>query len=206
MILVQQREQHDIAIVILAAGASKRMPAIKQMLPWKQTTLLNYCIEQSDGSNAQKVFVVLGAHAEEILQNLNPKAQVVINPNWEQGMGTSIARAMYFFEEKSLFFDAILFTLVDQPLLDSEYFNILINNYLESNKNIIASQIKEGAGVPVILGKIYFENLKKLHQDYGAKRILTENWQDVLVIDSEEKNRDVDTMEAYAALYEAFGK
>lgn len=203
---MQQREEHDIAIVILAAGASKRMSAIKQLLPWKQTTLINHCIEQSDGSNAQKVFVVLGANAAEILQNLNPKAQVVKNPNWEQGMGTSIARAIHYFEEKSLFFDAVLFALVDQPLLDSDYFNILINKYLNSNNNIIASQINEGAGVPVILSQIYFDNLKKLNQDYGAKRILTENWQDVLVVNSEEKNRDVDTMEAYEALYEAFGK
>jgi len=203
---VNQRAKDQIAIVILAAGASKRMSAIKQLLPWKQTTLINHCIEQSAGSKAQEVFVVLGAHVEEILQNLNPKARVLMNPEWEQGMGTSIARAMYFFEKKALFFNAVLFVLVDQPLLDSKYLNRLINNYIATNKNIVASQIKEGAGVPVILNRIYFKKLKKLDQDYGAKRILAENWQDVLVLDSEEKNRDVDTMEAYAALYEAYGK
>ena len=203
---MNQRAKDQIAIVILAAGASKRMSAIKQLLPWKQTTLINHCIEQSAGSKAQEVFVVLGAHVEEILQNLNPKARVLMNPEWEQGMGTSIARAMYFFEKKALFFNAVLFVLVDQPLLDSKYLNRLINNYIATNKNIVASQIKEGAGVPVILNRIYFKKLKKLDQDYGAKRILAENWQDVLVLDSEEKNRDVDTMEAYAALYEAYGK
>mgnify|MGYP000942001528 CR=1 FL=1 len=69
----------NIGAVILAAGASSRMHETKQLLPWKQTTLINHCIEQSAGSNAQEVFVVLGAHAENILQNLNPKAQVQVN-------------------------------------------------------------------------------------------------------------------------------
>ncbi len=203
---MNQRAEHQIAIVILAAGASKRMPAIKQLLPWKQTTFINHCIEQSLGSKAQDVFVVLGAHAEEILKNLHPKATVVMNPNWEQGMGTSVAKAIHFFEEKSLFFDAVLLVLVDQPLLDYGYFNKLLDKYIDTNKNIVASKIKAGAGVPVILNQIYFKNLKKLDQDYGAKRILAENWHDVLVVDSEEKNRDIDTMEAYKALYEVFGK
>ncbi len=204
---MRDKSKHRIAIVILAAGASKRMPEIKQLLPWKQTTLIGHVIEQCIASKAAETFVVLGAHADEISKVItNQKAHILFNEKWEQGMGTSIAAAMRYFEKNSIDFDAFLFVLVDQPLLDFTYFNTLINKYLESEKNIIASQFNKGAGVPVLLNKIYFKELKKLDQDYGAKRILTENWEDVFVINSEGKNQDVDTLEAYKNLFEQFGK
>ena len=38
--------------------------------------------------------------------------------------------------------------------------------------NIVASQIKEGAGVPVLLHKMYFKELKKLDQDYQQQQAL----------------------------------
>lgn len=183
------------------------MPKIKQLLPWKQTTLIGHIIQQSFASKAAETFVVLGAHAEEISKVIpNQKAHILFNENWEQGMGNSIATAMHYFEKNNVDIDAVLLVLVDQPLLDFNYFNTLINKYLKSKKNIVASQIKEVAGVPVLLHKMYFKELKKLDQDYGAKRILSENWEDVFVINSEGKNQDVDTLEAYKNLFEQFGK
>jgi molybdenum cofactor cytidylyltransferase len=204
---VEDKSKHRIGVIILAAGASKRMPAIKQLLPWKKTTLLGHVVEQGLASKADAVFVVLGAYEKEILPTIQkPEVQVIFNSKWEQGMGTSVAVAMHYLQQNNLHFDAVLILLTDQPLLDSNYFNTLIDKYLNSNKNIIASQINDRAGVPVILNQRYFKALEKLAQDYGAKRIISENQEDVCLVNSEGKNQDVDTLEAYQNLYEQFGK
>ncbi len=97
---MRDKSKHRIAIVILAAGASKRMPEIKQLLPWKQTTLIGHVIEQCIASKAAETFVVLGAHADEISKVItNQKAHILFNEKWEQGMGTSIAAAMRYFRK-----------------------------------------------------------------------------------------------------------
>ena len=50
-----------IATIILAAGESKRMDGIKQLLPWKDSTLLGHAITQSLQSSTNEIYVVLGA-------------------------------------------------------------------------------------------------------------------------------------------------
>ena len=68
----------NIAMVILAAGAATRMQAIKQLLPWKKTTLLGNAIEQGLQSNVDKVYVVLGANASKIKKKYTLKKNIRI--------------------------------------------------------------------------------------------------------------------------------
>ena len=56
-------EKNKLAVLILAAGASSRMGKPKQLLPWKNTTLLGHAIAQAKKVSTA-VFVVLGANAE----------------------------------------------------------------------------------------------------------------------------------------------
>lgn len=194
-------------MVILAAGASRRMEKIKQLLPWKNTTLLEHAIQEGLASEIDAVFVVLGANAEQISNSISHlPVQTVINANWERGMGTSIACAMQEIRNYSENFDAVLIALTDQPLLEKIYFNNLINSYLNNNKNIIASQIKNGAGVPVILSAGYFEALANLDQDFGARKIIANHPEDVILVNPGDKIVDVDTKEAYEALFDTYGK
>jgi len=93
----------NIAMVILAAGAASRMQAIKQLLPWKKTTLLGNAIEQGLQSNVDKVYVVLGANASKIKkQILNYPIQIIEHKNWQLGIGSSIACAINYFNENNL--------------------------------------------------------------------------------------------------------
>jgi molybdenum cofactor cytidylyltransferase len=59
-------EMKKIAIIILAAGSSSRMGKIKQLLKFKDNTLLETAIEAATASNGNAVFCVLGAHSEII--------------------------------------------------------------------------------------------------------------------------------------------
>lgn len=196
-----------IAMIILAAGESKRMGRIKQILPWKNSTLLEHVIEQGHAATVDDVFVVLGANIQSILNKIDQNNITIINnQKWQEGMGTSIASAMHYFKKNSLYFDAVLIALVDQPLLDLKHYNILINNYIKLDFKIISTLLKSRAGVPAIFDRKYFSELATLDQDFGAKKIIATNSHDVYTTDSDASNVDLDTIEIYNSLFNTYGR
>lgn len=202
----QSLNKLKLATVILAAGESKRMQGIKQLLPWKKGTLLDHAISQSLESVADSVFVVLGAHQSIILEATDTASvTVVLNPDWHMGMGTSIAAAFNYFEEKKIEFDAVLIRLVDQPLLDVKFYNNLINNYIDKNK-IIVSSYEKGFGVPAVFDKRYFAKLSDLGSDTGAKELIKANTQDLFIVNSKGATLDMDTYEVYSSYFDRYGK
>lgn len=202
----QSSDKLKLATVILAAGESKRMQGIKQLLPWKKGTLLDHAISQSLESVADAVFVVLGAHQKIILEATETSAVTVVhNPNWQLGMGTSIAAALTYFEEKQFMFDAVLVRLIDQPLLDVNYYNKLINYYIDKNK-IIASSYENGFGVPAVFDKRYFSKLSDLTSDKGAKELIKANTKDLFILNSKGATLDMDTREVYSTYFDKYGK
>jgi len=196
---------NKIAIIILAAGASKRMGSIKQLLPWKNTSLLGNAIEQALNSNADDIFVVLGSNYGLISEEINEHdITIVNNKNWALGMGTSIAEAMEIIKNNSKKYRAVLILLVDQPLIDVKYINILIDSFV--GNNIIASGYQNRVGVPAIFDHKYFNELKKLNGDIGARKLILEHINDVKIINGLDKLKDIDTIESYGQLYQKFGK
>ena len=194
-----------IAIIILAAGASSRMGKIKQLLPWKQTTLIGNAIEQALDSKADAVFVVLGANYQLISKEIKQEnITIIYNKNWTLGMGSSIVCAMDFFDKKHKKYDGVLITLVDQPLIDVIYFNMLINKFIDNN--IIASKYKNRVGVPAIFSLKYFNELRQLNGDIGARNLILKHINDVKKIDAFDKIQDIDSIESYEHLYSLFGK
>ena len=195
-----------IATIILAAGESKRMKGVKQLLPWKDTTMLGYAIKQALASESDAVFVVLGANKDAILSSLDTdQTTTVMNDNWSMGMGSSIAVALRYIHLNKLDFDAVLIRLTDQPLLSVNYYNDLINNYIET-KHIVSTSYKSGGGVPVVFDKKYFNELMVLKSDKGAKEIITRHKNYVCIIDSKGKTIDLDDYDTYLTCFNEHGK
>ncbi|MGB5820594.1 MAG: nucleotidyltransferase family protein [Saonia sp.] len=191
----------NIAILILAAGASKRMGAtIKQLLPWNTTTLLGNAINTARKSSANQSIVVLGAHASVVKSEIKNLEQVAIthNTDWKLGMGSSIACGVRNLLQRSTPLDGVLVVLADQPLIDTDYLNHMIDHFNE--KDIIATDYGERKGVPALFGKAYFSELVKLNADYGAKDILERHKEHIFAIKPYGKEIDVDTLEDYHKL------
>ena len=125
-------DTQNIAVLILAAGNSSRMgERVKQVLPWKTTTLLGHAVEQASTSMASRTYVVLGAYEEIIRAEVNLDEVVTIqNTNWENGLGNSITAGMEQFSAQSLSYDAVLIMLADQPFIDSNYLNTVSYTHL----------------------------------------------------------------------------
>lgn len=194
-----------VAAVIVAAGASKRMSAIKQLLPWKNTTMLGYAIKQLEEAGATHIFVVLGAYENEITATIDdPHVTIIRNKNWSQGMGTSIANTINYFKEKQLYYDGLLIAACDQPLIKVSHYKKLINSCINNNR-IVASSFHGGMGIPVVFDKAYFDELATLNNDVGAKSIVKKHLDRLIQIDSPEAAIDLDNEEIYEQYYHSYG-
>ncbi|QBN17836.1 nucleotidyltransferase family protein [Flavobacterium nackdongense] len=195
------------ALLILAAGESKRMNGIKQLLPWKNTSLLGHAIAQALQAKASQVYVVLGANANTIAPTLaHCNIQIIENKNWKNGLGSSIAVGVQYIKETQEPYDAILITLADQPLIDAAYYNQLIAAYTEKKAKIIASQTNNKPCVPAMFDAQYFNQLSLLNQDQGAKEILVTAQKEVYRLPATANLIDLDTPSDYEQLFNNFGK
>ena len=217
-----------IAIILLAAGASSRMGDTKQLLPWKGTTLLGHAIETAEESVADMTVIVLGAHAEDILREIgdipvkkarfpNRSVEFVINEEWESGLGSSIATGIHYIQEKEIVYDSVLVMLADQPLIDADYLNTMIETSYKSDeigtkneaptkigmgrrKKIVATAYKNKAGVPALFSNSYFDDLLELRDDRGAQKLINDPNQNTVVLSLESNTVDIDTKSEYQKL------
>ena len=190
-----------IAVLVLAAGASSRMGTPKQLLPWKHTTLLGQAIETAKKSLAHDIFVVLGSNYEKIYRTISEtETTVVENRDWERGMGTSVALGVQFLDGTDKAYQGVLILLCDQPLISISYLNEMIRTLEQNRESIIATKYDQKAGVPAIFDRKYFEELKSLSKDKGAKEIIDQNIKDTLLLDPEGTEIDLDTKKEYEQL------
>ncbi len=188
------------AILILAAGESKRMGQPKQLLPYKGSTLLLEKIKQFQSLERTQVFVVLGAYFKDIFPHLRElPVKVVMNSNWQEGMGSSLSKGVELIRKKEAY-DRVLITLADLPLLESSHYEELIDLSMNSGKRIIQTEYEKTSGVPVVFDKSLFNSLSRLKNEEGAKPLIEKYKKEVLKVRSKTPFFDVDTSDAYEKL------
>ncbi|MDN3643985.1 nucleotidyltransferase family protein [Lutimonas halocynthiae] len=196
----------NIGAVVLAAGASSRMQEIKQLLPWKKTNLLNHVIGQLKSSDASHIYVVIGANQDEIFSEIDTtNITVLVNEDWSLGMGTSISVAASHIEKISAQYDGLLLTTSDQPLIELNTYNKLINSSINHDR-IVACSYAKGFGIPAVFGKAYFTELKSLGEDIGAKSVIKNHLNHLVLIEDPQAEFDLDTKEVYDKYHNIYGR
>lgn len=194
-------EMKKIAIIILAAGSSTRMGKIKQLLKFKDNTLLETAIEAATASNGSAVFCVLGAHSEIIKKEIGSQhIDIIFNKEFNTGLSSSIVAAINHIEKRQVDLDAALIMLADQPEVTSEYLNTLIAVYQKNATKIIASNYNNNPGVPAMFPKKHFKNLALLKGDKGAKDFLKLHASETINIHRDLPLKDIDTEKDYESL------
>ncbi|WP_373521919.1 NTP transferase domain-containing protein [Aquiflexum sp.] len=187
-------------IIILAAGSSSRLGQPKQLLLYKGKTLIIKAIETALWSSAHACVLILGANFESITKVVqNTNVDIIINHDWEKGMASGMQKGLDFLEKK-LAPDQVILMLCDQPFVDSELLNNLINKQTETGKGIIASHYNGISGVPVLFSSIYFSELYDLKGSEGAKKVLYKHSGDLAIVDFPDAAIDIDTLEDYEKL------
>lgn len=188
------------AIIILAAGSSSRLGEPKQLLPYKDTTLLNSIIQEALLSNGEQVVVVLGAFKDKILPTLSfedERLEMVTNEYWQQGMGSSIKKGVKHAISCNQKLQNIIITTCDQPFVSSQLLNSLIEKAMnEPDKAIVASQytIKD-IGVPVLFKNSLFKHIQSINDKQGAKSLVYKHREITTFVNFEKGAIDIDTVD-----------
>ncbi len=203
---VNMNLKSNIAIIILAAGASTRMGTPKQLLPYQGYSLIRRTIESAVASVCKPVVVVLGANAQRIACEINQSSVMVVeNPDWHLGMGSSIRRGILEIATCSPTIDAAVITVCDQPFLDPEIINHLVAAYNSTGKPIVACQYADTLGVPVLFKHTLFDELATLTETVGAKKLINKYHNQVFSIPFPLGVIDIDTPIDYQQLQKNFG-
>lgn len=199
--IMENKFQNKIGIVILAAGSSSRLGRPKQLLQYKETTLLNNTILEASKVQNSFVVVVTGANSESVLKELNSaEITTCFNLDWETGMSSSIVKGLNEILLLNPDCEQCIFAVCDQPFVTTSIFENLINEYVKTGKAIVASAYSKTLGTPVLFHKKYFPELLELKGQEGAKKLIKKYAEDTASIIFEKGNIDIDTEEDYDEL------
>lgn len=199
--IMENKFQNKIGIVILAAGSSSRLGRPKQLLQYKETTLLNNTILEASKVQNSFVVVVTGANSESVLKELNSaEITTCFNLDWETGMSSSIVKGLSEILLLNPDCEQCIFAVCDQPFVTTSIFENLINEYDKTGKAIVASAYSKTLGTPVLFHKKYFRELLELKGQEGAKKLIKKYAEDTASIIFEKGNIDIDTQEDYDEL------
>src|SRR5690606_12004371 len=122
-----------IGVLILAAGSSSRLGYPKQLVRFKGIPLLQRSIDVSEPLKFTTKILVLGAKEAEISRKINSRSfVVVINENWEEGLGTIISKGIYEALKLEKELEHILIMLSDQPFVTKDNIEELVRVQLHS--------------------------------------------------------------------------
>ncbi len=190
-----------VAVVVLAAGASRRMGRPKQLLRFEGTTLLRHTVQRALHSVCRPVVVVLGCRAAEIAPQLDGFAvSLVVNQDWQEGMSTSIRAGLNWLQKASAPPPAVIFMTCDQPAVNGDLLDRLADLHRFGDAPIVACRYKGTLGVPALFAASLYPHLMALRGDQGARSILRSEVRPHETIDFPAGAFDIDRPENLEAL------
>jgi molybdenum cofactor cytidylyltransferase len=189
-------------VVVLAAGRSERMRgANKLILEFEGVPIVARVVDAALASTAADVVVVTGNAAESVVAALGARlVHIVHNAGCAAGLGTSIARGVAALPADAT---CALICLGDLPRLRAEHFDALIRAYDPTRGRTLCVPVHEGRrGHPVLFGAQYFDELRVLDADTGAREILSRHPDSIYEIQMDDPaiTLDIDTPEDWQAL------
>jgi molybdenum cofactor cytidylyltransferase len=165
------------AAVVLAAGASTRLGQPKQLVAFEGESLLRRTARLAFEADCSPVCVVLGFESERMRPELAGfPAQIVVNPGWQDGMGSSLRCGMETLRVADPEPDAVLLLVCDQPRLTASHLRELLANHQAGHKageiTITASVYARRAGVPAVFSSKVFPELLVSVGDRGARDVI----------------------------------
>ena len=158
--------------VVLAAGFSKRFGLRNKILEKiNGKTIIEIILDRliQIDSNQNDIVVIGGNDYNSLKKTLNKyDVKILYNKNYKNGLGSSVS---YILKTK-INKNGIMFIPGDMPLISIKDYKKLINTFVYKKNKIISPCYKKQFGNPLIIPKIYFNLLKNLKNDEGARKFL----------------------------------
>jgi molybdenum cofactor cytidylyltransferase len=195
-----EREATRVAAIVLAAGMSRRMGTPKQLLRLGGKSLLERTLDSVRGSGVDEIVLVLGASADEVRHHLvTDGLRVVVNPEFQQGMGTSLRTGLPAVGAST---QGALIVLADQPFVRSSTMDQMIAYWRHSHPQILLPLYRGFRGNPVLLDRSVFPELMSLTGDIGCRAIFGSHTESIhrLAVDDVGILLDIDSAEDWERL------
>lgn len=188
-------------IMVLAAGRSSRLGRPKQLLMFRGKSLIRHTVDIALESGTGPVCVITGACSEMMEASLQGSgAQLVFNEQWEEGMASSIRKAVSAIASMKPMPDGILFMVCDQPFADVPLLRGLISRQAATGAAITACSYDGTKGTPALYHRSVFSELAALEGDKGAKNIIQRHLHHTELLPFPQGGLDIDTESDYLGL------
>lgn len=190
-----------VSAILLAAGESRRMGEVNKLeLQIDGVSLLRRTAETLLASNLKEIVVVLGHEADKVRSILEGlPLNFVENEAYREGQMTSVYKGLLSLSKVC---DGVMICLSDQPLLQADDINVLIEAFGQrSHGSILVPTFEGQRGNPIIFDYAHRQGILKGERNLGCKKLIEKNPEQVssFEMNNDHVVIDLDTPEQYAA-------
>lgn len=177
-----------IVALVLAAGSSRRFGSDKRIFDYHGTPLLQRALSIPIELGLLTT-LVLKSGDESLVPSLlgyytdHPLLTIVFAEDALLGMGHSLSAGICSILDSPTHVDGTLVFLADMPLLKVNTIEKIIGHF-DINKIVVPTQVtsdkKLKTGHPVLFGRHWLNELRRMSGDNGARELLKKNPQDII--------------------------
>jgi molybdenum cofactor cytidylyltransferase len=186
--------------VVLAAGSSRRLGTPKQVLPYRNTTVLGATLDVARAAGFDQLIVTLGGAAQAVRDHVSlADADVVTVEDFGTGCSASLRVAVEHVDPRAA---GIVLMLGDQPRMDVSTVRNIITR--APGFDIMVCRYADGIGHPFWFSRNVFGDIEQLHGDKGVWKLIESGRHPVheLLVDGPVP-LDVDTWDDYQRLLDS---
>ena len=167
-----------IAGIILAAGYSSRMSALKALYPVDKITVLEKAVRTLNSAGLSPIHIVTGYKnhlIEKLITGLGtecPNVHTVYNPGYDDGMYSSVLTGIGSLSQDT---DGFVMLPVDYPFVQSSTILKLCEEFESSDADIISPLYEGRAGHPPLIRQTVFECISEGCGEGGLRAVLADS-------------------------------
>lgn len=191
------RKLPSVTAIILGAGESSRMGRPKLLLPFGDTTMIGTVISNALASSVEKAIVVLGSNYEAHHREIKDyHVEIVNNKHYREGMLSSVQCGLKAVSDDA---DAVMVLLGDQPMIQADEMDQLIESYRDSEKEIAIATYEQKRGHPVLFGRKFISEISGYPIEASLRDLLQNHPAEILEMKTGHDRilRDIDTENDY---------
>ena len=188
-----------ISVVILAAGASKRMGKPKMLLPWGNGTVIEQVVSVFQKSGLEDIVVVTGGAREQVeslIAGFN--ARTIYNKDFSNDdMLSSLQCGMRALKSQA---EAMLIALGDQPQVQEGSVRRVCEEFIETRSSLVVPSYRMRRGHPWLVTRPLWDELLEMNPPQSLRDFLKSHADEIQYVNVDDPNilADLDTPEDYA--------
>ena len=187
-----------IAALLLAAGLSTRMGTTsKALLPWENTTLIDYNVKSLLNAGVKFIVVVTGFQHEKLKTRIPSMAnvEIVYNPLYHTGKVSSVKAGLSLIDPDSI--DDILVCSVDQPRNHATIRSIL-DQHRHMQSLVTIPTFRGKGGHPTVFSSKLLEEMNAITDaTFGLKSLIHNHPVQLFEVGTKEILIDLNTRSDY---------